>query len=436
MTNSIQRGFRGKLGQYLNDSKDLTIQISIDGDANYDTCCFGLDAQEKLSDDRYMVFYNQKASPNNEITQNDSGKNSSYTFNLSKLPASVNKLAFTISVDGEGVMSQVRRLTVSLAEKKGKLSSLFSAKDAALSLELAGTDFSNEKALIAIEIYRKDEWRLSAVASGFDGGLAALLHHYGGEVAEATPPQPAPKVEETPSPSSPVSSKVSLEKRLKDEAPELLSLAKPLSVCLKKNKLTDTVARVALVLDISGSMIYRYQDGAVQDVVNKTVPLAVQFDDDGELDLWYFGGWCQRMDSINTGNYKNGVPDNWQQLMTNLGGYNNEPVVMTEVINEYSGSELPAYVLFITDGGVSQESEIKQLLIEASRLPIFWQFVGLGGSGYGVLERLDTMKGRYVDNANFFALDDFRSVSDTELYDRLLNEFPDWLKKAKSKRIL
>jgi hypothetical protein len=109
---------------------------------------------------------------------------------------------------------------------------------------------------------------------------------------------------------------------------------------------------------------------------------------------------------------------------------------MREVIAEYKKSQLPAYVLFITDGSVSHEKDIKQLIIESSQMPIFWQFVGVGGSGYGVLERLDTMSGRYVDNANFFALDDFRKVSNEELYDRLLTEFPQWLKEIRAKKII
>jgi hypothetical protein len=46
------------------------------------------------------------------------------------------------------------------------------------------------------------------------------------------------------------------------------------------------------------------------------------------------------------------------------------------------------------------------------------------------------MKGRVVDNCNFFALDDIHSISNSELYERLLNEFPDWLKVAKSKGII
>ena len=109
---------------------------------------------------------------------------------------------------------------------------------------------------------------------------------------------------------------------------------------------------------------------------------------------------------------------------------------MKEVLAEYKRSKLPAYVIFITDGGVGSENEIKKVLIEASHEPIFWQFVGVGGSGYGVLERLDNMSGRYVDNANFFALDDFKRVSNSELYSRLLNEFPQWLQEIKRKRMI
>ena len=67
---------------------------------------------------------------------------------------------------------------------------------------------------------------------------------------------------------------------------------------------------------------------------------------------------------------------------------------------------------------------------------MFWQFVGVGGSNYGILEKLDTMEGRYVDNANFFALDDFKKVSNPDLYGRLLNEFPQWLREIRAKGMI
>ncbi|MNV79367.1 hypothetical protein D3C71_1729160 [compost metagenome] len=76
------------------------------------------------------------------------------------------------------------------------------------------------------------------------------------------------------------------------------------------------------------------------------------------------------------------------------------------------------------------------MIKDAASLPIFWQFVGIGGSGYGALAELDTMSGRVVDNAGFFAIDDLRKISEEELYDRLMSEFPIWLKAAKAKGII
>ena len=46
------------------------------------------------------------------------------------------------------------------------------------------------------------------------------------------------------------------------------------------------------------------------------------------------------------------------------------------------------------------------------------------------------MEGRVVDNAGFFALDDIDQVSDDDLYQRLLSEFPDWMRAAKTASIL
>ena len=47
-------------------------------------------------------------------------------------------------------------------------------------------------------------------------------------------------------------------------------------------------SRVNLVLDYSGSMEDMYMDGTVQEVVTKILPLALKFDDNGELDCYLF----------------------------------------------------------------------------------------------------------------------------------------------------
>lgn len=465
------RGWKDKLEKYVDLNENFFVDMKIRGNAEYDFCCFGVDSEGKLSDDRYMVFYNQKTTPQKEVSITELPDGVRYTLKLSAIPAYINKLVFTVSIDG----------TQTMGEMECFITKVYQQEDQSLELSLTGGDFAKEKAVIAIEIYRKDVWRIGCVAGGFDGGLSALLAHFGGEEVgegtatgsqvdaaanmslsqgacekvaspQATSEKPAPSIETAVMSSSQQATlsevtvqktdsaassaaKVSLEKKL-EKAPKLVSLAKPLGVELKKRNLETLVAKVGLVMDISGSMTARFKNGTVQEIVNKTLPLAVQFDDDGELDCWFYGTTARRMDSVNLGNYTEAVPKEWKHLMLDLGGCNNEPVVLRMVLDTYRDTKLPVYVLFITDGGVSKKSEIQKIITEASKLPIFWQFVGVGGSGYGILEKLDSMKGRYVDNAGFFALDDFKKVSNEELYARLLEEFPKWLKAIRNKGMI
>ena len=409
------KGWKDKLENHVNLNENIFVDMKVKGNAEYDFCCFGVDENGKLSDDRYMIFYNQKLSPKGEVRVEDIADGVRYTLNLSTIPDFINRLVFTVSIDGNQTMGEMNALETKVYQSE--------AKDTEMTL--GGNDFSKEKAVIVMEIYRKDVWRIGCVASGFDGGLSALLKYFGGE--EVSEPVQEPVVEKTV--------KVSLEKKM-EKAPELVSLVKPLVFELKKKNLETTVARVGLVLDISGSMVPRFKNGTVQSIVNKTLPLAVQFDDDGELDFWFYGTTARKMNSVNLKNYKMAVPKDWKHLMLDLGGRNNEPIVMRMVVDEYKDTKIPAYVLFITDGGVNQKREIQNIITEASHLPIFWQFVGVGGKNYGILEKLDTMTGRYVDNAGFFALDDFKKVSNEELYARLLEEFPSWLEEIKRKGMI
>ncbi len=226
------------------------------------------------------------------------------------------------------------------------------------------------------------------------------------------------------------------EKKIQENAPKLLSFVKPLIVEVKKRNLENITANIALVMDISGSMSRNYSNGTVQEIVNKILPISIQFDEDGQLNFWLYGNNPIKRPAVNIKNYESAVPTDWKELMHSVGGRNNEPAVISEIISEYKNSNLPVYVIFITDGGFNGESKIKKLIIESSKFPIFWQFVGINGKKYGLLEKLEIMDGKYIDNASFFALDDFRSVSNSELYSRLLNKFPSWLKEAEEKKIL
>lgn len=180
----IQRGSRDKLEKYLNPNQSIDVYMDVSGGSVYDYCCFGVDTAGKLSDDRYMVFYNQTSSPGREIMYSVNGSGAKFVVNLRALPSTIVKLVFTVSIDGRGTMGNISHHSVRIQQGMGE----------SIALDLSGADFHQEKAIISIEIYKKDVWRFAAVASGFDGGLGDLLRAYGGtEATSQKRPQPRPE---------------------------------------------------------------------------------------------------------------------------------------------------------------------------------------------------------------------------------------------------
>jgi tellurite resistance protein TerA len=192
MTN-FARGQKAKLAD-LGCSGAFPVLLDMAG-MDVDIACFGLDSNDQLSDDRYMVFFNQKSCPNNAVVLELGAGSARFMTDLASLPDSIHKLVFAASVSGDGVMRQLKASSMRLGD------AVFA---------FSGADFQDEKAVIVGELYRRDGlWRFGAVGQGFNGGLSALLKHFGGTEAEASAPAPAP----APA-AKPISlSKITLEKR-------------------------------------------------------------------------------------------------------------------------------------------------------------------------------------------------------------------------------
>lgn len=63
--------------------------------------------------------------------------------------------------------------------------------------------------------------------------------------------------------------------------------------------------------------------------------------------------------------------------------------------------------------------------------------MGVGEGPFDYLRRLDeSVPGRLIDNANFFQATDIPSVSDHDLFARMLHEYPAWLRAAVAKQLL
>lgn len=196
--------------------------------------------------------------------------------------------------------------------------------------------------------------------------------------------------------------------------------------------MSNLTSRVALVLDYSGSMRSHYRSGAIQQLIERILPIAMRFDDDGELDFWIFDDGFHRLPSINKSNFygyiKREVIDKYSRM-----GCTSYAPVMKDVYNKYiceDRKNIPSYVIYITDGANDDKRETTETITYLSQFPIFWQFVGIGNERFEYLQKLDDLKNRVIDNADFFPVSDISRMSDNELYSNLLNEYPSYLEEA------
>ncbi|WP_198668580.1 TerD family protein, partial [Streptomyces triticisoli] len=190
MPREFQRGHKARISD-LTAGTDLYVGVQISAPGlTFDISCFGLDADERLSDDRYFVFFNQPKSPEEAIQMlgPQAGDTESFRVTLEKIPPRIQKLSFTATIDGAGQMSQIN---------PGYLRIVAGGEEVAR-YAFNGSEFSTERAVMLGDIYLKDVWRFAAVGQGFDGGLEALLKNFGGEVLEEesapdqAPQQPQP----------------------------------------------------------------------------------------------------------------------------------------------------------------------------------------------------------------------------------------------------
>ncbi|MFD4717132.1 TerD family protein [Streptomyces sp. NPDC058423] len=187
MAREFQRGHKAKISD-LTPGTDLYVGVQISAPGlTFDISCFGLDANEQLSDDRYFIFFNQPKSPEEsvQLLGAQAGDTESFRVTLDRVPAHIHKLSFTATIDGAGQMSQIGPGYIRIV----------AGGEEVVRYAFTGSEFSTERAVMLGDFYLKDVWRFAAVGQGFDGGLDALLKNFGGEVAEE---EPAPQQPQQP----------------------------------------------------------------------------------------------------------------------------------------------------------------------------------------------------------------------------------------------
>ncbi|MGW2822583.1 vWA domain-containing protein [Streptomyces sp. NPDC001443] len=231
--------------------------------------------------------------------------------------------------------------------------------------------------------------------------------------------------------------------KVEQSAPALVDLYKRAGTSLERQGLGGLRAAVYLVVDYSGSMKPYYEDGSVQALADRVLGLSAHLDDDGRVPVVFFSTDIDAVTDIALDDHQGRI----ERIVAGLGhmGRTSYHLAMDAVIDHYldSGSTAPALVVFQTDGGPINKLAAERYLCKAAKLPLFWQFVGFGDPDsrqFDYLRRLDELAvpdKRVVDNAGFFhAGTDPRKVSDAELYDRLLGDFPKWLVAARAAGIV
>lgn len=196
-----------------------------------------------------------------------------------------------------------------------------------------------------------------------------------------------------------------------------------------KIDMTKHMARVALAMDYSGSMSNLFANGSIQDVITRLLPIALKFDDNGELESWLFSDDKERLDAVTINNYKNYVKKVMMNARMSMGGTNYAPV-LKDIVKYYKDvepSEIPAFIIFITDGENWDTEQTNRIVKELSNYNMFVQFIGIGNENFKYLKSLDDMRGRKYDNTGFTAVKDMNQMTDEELYTEILRQYKNWL---------
>lgn len=151
-------------------------------DFDLDASAFLLGENGKVTSDQDFIFYNNLQSADGSVrhtgdnlTGVGEGDDEVIMVELPAVPASVHKIAFTVTIHE----AQAR------GQNFGQVANAFiRLVDADNGTEVVrfdlGEDYSTETAMVFADLYRHGgEWRFNAVGQGYAGGLRAMCEQYG-----------------------------------------------------------------------------------------------------------------------------------------------------------------------------------------------------------------------------------------------------------------
>jgi stress response protein SCP2/tellurite resistance protein len=164
-----------------------------------DASTFLLGQTGKVQGDQDFIFYNNPSGGNGSINYSGDNRNGAgerddeqIRIDLQRVPSHIHRIAFTITIHDAQVKQQ------NFGQITNSYVRIFNEQtnEELLRFNL-GRDFTVETAIVAAELYRHNgEWKFNAIASGFQGGLAALCRNFGVSVDDPAPAPTPPPVQQ------------------------------------------------------------------------------------------------------------------------------------------------------------------------------------------------------------------------------------------------
>lgn len=260
----------------------------------------------------------------------------------------------------------------------------------------------------------------------------------------------------------------------------VIDLKKKSGIVLEKLGLAGVQANIVFAIDRSGSMYHDIENGNVQEQADRFIGVGMNMSPTKSIDIYTFNDGYNYVGTASESNHsdfvkKSGIRASggtsyapvMHQIIAKYGTAITPQTVTEEVSKEVEPGflgklfgaksktvtetvtktvlpedakpvSIPTLVFFMTDGENGDRGETKHVITEAAKQGIFWQFIGIGEpyGGFPFLEALDDLQGRFLDNADFTKVSDIAGISDEQLYEKVLKEFPGWLRQAKSKGLV
>ncbi|MBQ3336855.1 MAG: TerD family protein [Selenomonadaceae bacterium] len=189
MAISLKKGQKVDLTKTNPGLKNILIGLGWDtnrydggSDFDLDSAVFLLGADSKVKSGDDFIFFNNLKHVSGSVehlgdnlTGAGDGDDEEIKIDLSKVPAEIEKIAFTVTIYEADTrkqnFGQVENAFIRVFDEQNNKELIRYDLD---------EDFSIETSVIVGELYRnKGEWKFNAIGSGFEGGLAALGNHFG-----------------------------------------------------------------------------------------------------------------------------------------------------------------------------------------------------------------------------------------------------------------